>query len=190
MSRFTVSEDVSVHDFFTKFVPEQFRQIAAETDLSAMAGRQFTLQFQVDGKRYCLRVQGGKDLEIVEGGIDKPMLELKVSEADWRDAVTGKSQGVIDRFTDPAQAADLDRYNRLLVTKGTLHLELKKPDGSVLPVDLVFNGEAKPEVTIKLAMSDWVAMQNGEVNGQILFMSGKLQAQGDMVFLISLQALL
>lgn len=190
MTRFTVSEEVTVRDFFTRFVPEQFRQIAAETDLSAMAGREFTLQFQVEGSRYCLRVRDGKDLEIVEGGIDKPMLELKVSEAEWREAVTGKAQGVIDRFTDPAQAADLDRYNRLLATKGTLHLELRKPDGGAMRVDLVFNGQPKPEVTIKLAMSDWVAMQNGEVNGQMLFMSGKMQAQGDMVFLISLQALL
>jgi len=190
MARFTVSQEVSVHDFFTTFVPEQFRQMAAETDLSSMAGREFTLQFQVAGKRYCLRVRDGKDLEIVEGGIEKPMIELKVSEADWRDAVTGKTQGVIDRFTDPTQAADLNRYNRLLATRGTLHLELRKPDGNVMPVDLVFNGQAKPEVTIKLALADWVAMQNGEVNGQVLFMSGKMQAQGDMVFLISLQALL
>jgi putative sterol carrier protein len=190
MVRFNVPEGIAVDEFFQKIVPEQFQEIAAGTDLSLMAGREFTLQFQVEGRRYCLRVRDGKDLEIVEGGIPKPMIELKVSEADWREAVTGKAEGVIDRFTDPTQVADLNRYNKLLATKGTLHLELKKPGGGVMPVDLVFNGEAKPEVTIKLAMSDWVDMQKGEANGQILFMSGKMQAQGDMVFLISLQSLL
>ncbi len=190
MVRFTVSEDVGVHDFFTKIVPEQFQEISGQTDLSMMAGKEFTLQFHVDDLIYCLRVQDGKDLEIVEGGIEKPMIALKVSEADWRDAVTGKTEGVIDRFTDPAQVADLDRYNKLLATKGTLHLELRRETGDIMLADLVFNGEATPEVTIKLAMSDWVDMQNGETNGQVLFMSGKMQAQGDMMFLMSLQTLM
>ena len=56
--------------------------------------------------------------------------------------------------------------------------------------DLIFNGEAAPQVTIKLTMADWVAMQKGEETGQALFMSGRMQAQGDMVFLMALQALL
>jgi hypothetical protein len=190
MVRLTVSEEIGVHDFFTKMVPEQFQEILAETDLSVMADREFTLQFHVDEHIYCLRIRDGKDLEIVEGGIEKPMIALRVSEADWREAVTGKAEGVIDRFTDPAQVADLERYNKLLATKGTLHLELRRETGGVMHVTLAFNGEAKPEVTIKLAMSDWVDMQKGEANGQALFMSGKLQAQGDMMFLMSLQTLL
>lgn len=190
MVRFDVPEDIEVEDFYTQVVPRHFKEAISGLDPSTMSGKEFTLQFHIDEKVYCLRITDGKDLEMIEGGIEKPMLALSLRETDWREAVTGKMTGLLDRFTDPIQAADPDRYNKLLGTKGNLKIELKKDDGAIMPVTLIFNGEEKPEVTMKLDLSDWVAMQMNEVTGQALFMSGRLQAQGDMVFLMGLQALL
>ncbi len=190
MAQFSVPEDIGVKDFFNDHVPQQFEEIMSETDMSAMADKEFTLQFDVGGKKYCLRITNGKELEIVEGGIDKPVLSLTLSESDWRDSVTGKVEGVIDQFTDPSQIADPTRYSKLVSTKGAMDLVLKKDDGSTMPITMVFNGTDKPQVSLSLALSDWVAMQKKEVNGQALFMNGRMQTKGDLMFLMNLQSLI
>lgn len=189
MPAFNVPDDVTVEDFYKNYVPRQFEQITESLDVSAMEGKEFTLQFDIGDKKYCLRVTSGKNLEVIEGGIESPMLALALSESDWRDAVTGKLEGLLDRFTGPGQVSDTQRYNRLLATKGTLYLELTKDDGTVMPITMRFNGQDKPSVTMRLSLADWVAMQKKQVNGQVLFMSGRMKATGDMVFLMSLQQL-
>ena len=190
MAEIRVSEDITVEDFFEKHVPRQFAEAVSGTDLSFLGDRGFTLQFRVGEKVYCVRVDAAQGMDVVSGGVEKPLLEIALSEEDWRDAVTGKIEGVLDTFTDPAQIEDAARYERLLATKGTMHLKLTKGDGSIMPVTMAFNGEASPAVTITLDLPNWVAMQRKEVNGTTLFMSGKMQTQGDMMFLMSLQTLL
>ena len=190
MATFTVPEGVTVEDFFRTHVPAQFKEITEGVDLSSMDGLEFTLQFDVEGKKHCLKITNGTELEMIEGGVEKPVLALSLSESDWRNAVTGKVQGTFDRFIDPMQIADKTRYNTLLSTKGTLHVVLEGDNGSTTKASLVFNGEAKPEVTMTLALADWVDLQNKEVVGTQLFMNGKLKADGDMMFLMTLQQLL
>ena len=189
MVEFKVPADVSVDDFFKTHVPNQFKESLATANVSAMAGKEFTLQFNIEGKKYALRIKDGKALEVIPGGLPKAMLTLSLSESFWRDSITGKVPGAMDQFTDPSQAADANRYNALLNTKGTLKVELKLPDGKVVPLAMTFNGEVAPEVTIKLAMSDWLAMQRKETDGQSLFMAGKMQFDGDVSFLMQLQSL-
>jgi len=104
--------------------------------------------------------------------------------------VSGKLEGVTDRFVAPGQVADQARYNALLSTRGNLEADLKKDDGSSMPVFMVFNGETRPAVTIGLGLSDWIYVQKGEVNGQELFMNGKMSFDGDMTFLMNLQQLI
>jgi putative sterol carrier protein len=190
MTVFNVPEDVTVEDFFSTHVPAQFKEITEGADLSSMDGLEFTLQFDIEGKIYCLKITNGTDLEMIEGGTEKPVLALSLSESDWRNAVTGKVEGTFDRFIDPMQIADPTRYNALLSTKGTLHVVLQGGNGSTTKASLVFNAAAQPQVTMTLALSDWVSLQNKEAVGTQLFMSGKLKADGDMMFLMALQQLL
>ncbi len=190
MAMFQAPENISVDDFFKDLVPRQFKETLEGADMSVMAGKDFTLQFDVDGKKYCLKVKDGKDLEIIEGGIEKPMLGIQISEDFWRDSVTGKIEAGMDQFTDPQQAADAARYAALQSTSGTLKAELTKPDGSIAKLAMVFNGAASPESVIKLSLSDWAAMQSKEVDGQTLVMGGKMQFSGDMMFLMALQNLM
>ena len=124
---------------------------------------------------------------MVAGGVAKPILTICLSEADFRKAITGQAEGVIDRFSDPFQIADINIFNTLLATKGRLNVEL---DGGAMKFSMVFNGEPSPEASIKLALADWVSMQKKETNGQNLFMAGKMQFDGDVVFLMSLNNLL
>ena len=190
MALFKVPADISVDDFFKTYIPKQFSETVKSADMSAMAGKEFSIQFEISGQKYCLHIKDGKDLKVIAGGIDKPMLSVKLNEPDWRDTITGKTQGIIDRFTDPTQAADPNMFSNLVGTRGTLHVELTKPDGKVMPFSMSFNAEKEPAATIKLSLENWVAMQKKETNGQNLFMAGKMQFDGDVVFLMSLNNLL
>jgi len=187
MALFNAPKDVTVDGFFKDVVPKQFGELVKGKDFFGMAGKDFTLQFDVSGKKYCLLIKGGSNLEMVAGGVAKPMLTLCLSEDDFRKAITGQAEGVIDRFSDPFAVADMNLYSQLQVTKGKLDVEL---DGGAMKFSMIFNGEASPEAKIKLGLTDWVAMQKKETNGQNLFMAGKMGFDGDMVFLMSLNNLL
>ena len=185
MAKFSVPSGVSVTDFFEKHVPAQFKEITAGANLSSLAGKEINLQFNVNDQK----IKDGTNLNVVKGGVDKPLLTLALSEQILMDSVTGKVEGMIDRFTDPVEIADPTRLNNLLATKGTLNLTLKNGD-SAIPVTMIFNGEAKPSVDLSLELKDWIAMQNKETTGQNLFMNGRMKFTGDMVLLMKLQTLI
>ncbi|HON58269.1 MAG TPA: SCP2 sterol-binding domain-containing protein [Smithella sp.] len=189
MAKFTVPSGVSVEDFFIKHVPSQFKEITAGANLSSLAGKEIHLQFLVNDQSYCLKIKDGTNLEVIKGAVEKPLLALSLSEQVFLDAVTGKMEGLIDRFTDPVEISDPARLKNLMETKGSLNLTLKQ-DGNTIPVKMIFNGEEKPSVDISLDLSDWIAMQNKQVTGQALFMNGKLKFTGDMVLLMKLQSLI
>jgi hypothetical protein len=189
MAKFTVPSGVSVEEFFIKHVPSQFKEITAGANLSSLAGKEVNLQFVVNNQSYCLRIKDGTNLEVINGTVEKPLLALFLSEEVFLDAVTGKMEGLIDRFTDPVEISDPARLKNLMETKGSLNLTLKQ-DGKTIAVKMVFNGEEKPAVDISMDLNDWIAMQNKQVTGQTLFMNGKLKFTGDMMLLMKLQALI
>ena len=189
----TAPEGISVNDFFTKFVPDQFNkmnELLNVVDLSFLAGKDFNMLFDIEGKVFGVKFKNGKDIEVVEGAIDNPVFFLYISEKDWRDAVTGKFNKLADDFSgDPTSFIDAKRYKALLTTKGTVNLNLKKDDGAILPLKIVFNNVEKPTVTINMDMLDGLAMINRKITGQTLFMNGKMKFTGDMVLLMNLQSL-
>lgn len=190
----TAPDGISVDDFFTNFVPEQFNQMKEllnAVDLSFLTGKDFNMQFNVEGKVYGIKFKNGNDLAVVSGAVDDPAIALYVSEKDWRDAVTGKFNKMADDFSgDPSSFIDANRYSALQSTNGTLNMNLKKNDGGILPLKVVFNGVETPAVTVNLDMADGMAMLNKTTNGMNLFMNGKLKFTGDMVLLMKLQNLM
>ena len=48
---------------------------------------------------------------------------------------------------------------------------------------------ASPNITMTMKESDYLAMVNGKLNGQMAFMSGKLKIAGDMGLALKLQNL-
>jgi putative sterol carrier protein len=189
----TAPEGISVDDFFAKFLPDQFnkmKELLNAFDLSFLNGKDFNMQFNIDGKVYGVKFKISKDIEVVNGNVDSPVFCLYVSEKDWRDAVTGKFNKLADDFNgDPSSFIDARRYKALLSTKGTMTLNLKKEDGTILPLKIVFSGAEKPEVTINMDILDSLAMMSRKVTGQTLFMNGKMKFTGDMILLMNLQAL-
>jgi putative sterol carrier protein len=46
-----------------------------------------------------------------------------------------------------------------------------------------------PSITVKMAANDYVKMVNGELNGQMAFMTGKLKVSGNMMLAMKMQQL-
>jgi putative sterol carrier protein len=190
----TAPEGISVDDFFTNFVPEQFnkmKNVFNVVDLSFLGGNDFNMQFNVEGKVYGIKFKNGQDIEVVNGAVDKPAVTLHISEKDWRDAVTGKFNKMADDFTgDPSSFIDAKRYSALQSTNGMVNMNLKKNDGGTLPLKVVFNSVETPAVTVNLDMVDGLAMLNRVTDGMKLFMEGRLKFTGDMTLLMKLQNLM
>ncbi len=187
----TFPENISVKDFFLNEVPKLFEEGVKQVDTSALAGEEFTIQFNITGEgggNYALKITDGKNLEIIEGGIETPNVLIELSEKDWRDSITGKVPGVMDQFTNIEQVGGTkDQLNTIKNLKGCLNLELNRPDGSQYKVKMVFNGSETPSATLRMALDDYIKMVKKEATGQDLFMAGKMSFDGDVTFLLQLQ---
>jgi putative sterol carrier protein len=62
-------------------------------------------------------------------------------------------------------------------------------DASQVP-NVVSNDDVDADCTLKIAMSDFIAMTQGELDGATAFMMGKLQVEGDMGLAMRLQGVL
>ncbi|HRS97194.1 MAG TPA: SCP2 sterol-binding domain-containing protein, partial [Smithella sp.] len=71
-----------------------------------------------------------------------------------------------------------------------VNMNLKKKDGDILPLKLIFNDEEKPAVTVNLDMLDALQLVNKSATGLGLFMNGRLKFSGSVVLLMKLQTLL
>ncbi len=60
-----------------------------------------------------------------------------------------------------------------------------KVDGDKLSIEPGLHAE--PSVTIKMAATDYVKMVNGDLNGQMAFMTGKLKVSGNMMLAMKMQ---
>lgn len=192
MSAIKVPDGISVKDFFLNFVPQQFKEQQGAVDLSVMQGKEFTLQFDVDGQKFGIRVKDGKDMEVVEGGLPKPMIEVTVPETVWRYFISGGVGAGMD-LTGGGNVTPSDllrRYEKLQTTTGKINMEIKNDDGNTIPVSMVFNGTPEPAAAMKIGLADFIAMQQKKVDGPTLFMTGKLSIDGDMLFLMNLQSLM
>ena len=185
-------ENISVDEFFTEFVPEQFiHELLSVMDLSFLTGSDFKMQFDIEGKVYSVTFKNEKDLEVTKGSIGEPNFTVIISERDWRDAVTGKFNELADDFTgDPTSFIDARHYEALMSMNGTVNMNLKKKDGVNLPLSLIFNDEDSPAVTVNLDLLDALRLMNRSATGLGLLMNGKLKYTGSMVLLIKLQNLI
>jgi hypothetical protein len=183
-------EDISVDEFFTRFIPDQFNhmnELFRVIDLSFLTGSEFKMQFDIEGKVYSVKFKNEKYLKVTKGSIDEPIFTVIVSEKDWRDAVTGKFNELADDLTgDPTLFIDAKRYEALMSMNGTVNMNLKKKDGVNLPLSLIFNGEESPAVTVNLDMLDTLHLMNKSVTGLELLKNGKLKFTGSMVLLMKL----
>ena len=73
--------------------------------------------------------------------------------------------------------------------KGTISQELARESGDPFKLEMTFNGADTPRTVLKMKLADFVAMQEGKLNGQEAFMTGRLRIEGDMAFMMQVAAL-
>ncbi len=187
-------QDISLDDFFTKFVPDRFNQLKNSLnsiDFSFLTGRDFKMQFNIGGKVYSVTFRNGKDMKVTKGSIDGANFIVTLSEKDWRDAASGKFNELTDDFTgNPASFIDANHYETLMSMNGMVNMNLRKKDGVNFPLSLVFNGEKSPSVTVHLDMLDALQLMNQSTTGLRLLMNGRLKFTGSILLLMKLQNLI
>lgn len=183
-----VAEDVTPEQFFEELLPAGY---AAQREAGEAVPQDFTLQYRVTG------AGGGDWVVAIAGG---QMTARKGTAADanltftlpidvWRDVVLGRDGATMAVILPQRRPGRPDNSARAKQLKGTMAVELAREGKDPLKVEMTFNGAAAPRTVMQIKLGDYVAMQEGRLNGQEAFMTGKMKVQGDMAFLMQLAAL-
>ena len=186
-----IKDDVTVQEYFEEYVPKIFEEQVAAAGLSGMDGTEMALQFNItDGetRTYSLVVKDAKAFEVVAGPAESPLVTIEMSEDVWRQAVTGKLEGATEMFTDVSRMSR-GRFDLIKDTKGTLVMDLSRPDGPNADITVSFNGAESPRAVFHCSLETWVKLNRGEIAGPTAFMSGQLKIEGDMGFAMMLGSL-
>ena len=188
-----VKDDVTVKEYFEEYVPKIFSEQLENTAVMGMEGTTAAIMFNVAGEgqkhTYSLVVRDAKDLKVVPGPAENPLLTLEMTEEVWRDAVTGKIGGAVEMFTDMGQMANRARFDKVSAIKGTLALDLSREGGDNTELSIIFNGADSPKATFQCSLDTWVKMSTGELSGVTAFMGGQLKIEGDMPFAVELSSI-
>jgi putative sterol carrier protein len=182
-----VPANVTPAQFFEEFLPMGFAAQAAE---SGSAPSDFTMAFRLDGEgggEWLAKIEGGK-MNVTRGG-GEANLTTSMAVGDWRDAVQGQNGASLALILPPQRPGRPDNSGRAKQLKGTMAIELSREAGDPFRMEMCFNGAAAPKTVLKAKIADYVAMQEGTLNGQQAFMSGKLKVEGDMGFLMQVATL-
>jgi hypothetical protein len=182
-----VDDSITPEQFFEQLLPSGF---AAQRQAGEPVPQDFTLQYHVSGP-------GGGDwiVAIANGemtarkGTGDANLTFTLTVDAWRDVVLGRDGASVAVILPQRRPGRPDNSARAKQLKGTMAVELARDGKDPLQVDMTFNDAATPRTVMQMKLGDYVAMQEGRLNGQEAFMTGKMKIQGDMAFLMQLAAL-
>jgi putative sterol carrier protein len=171
-------------EYYTHVVPQQFAT-ALEQAAESATQPELTAVYEISGAgggAYGLRAVDGR-IEVLPGDLPEADMRMTMTIDDWR-------RGAANDLLDPI--VDYVRRRKVAVVKslkGTVRLELQRTDGSIWQSATTFGGQVEPEVTLRMTTDDYAAMIRGELNGQMAFLTGKLQFEGSLPLLMQIGAL-
>ena len=181
-----VSEGVTPKQFFEELLPAGF---AAQASAGA-APQDFTIQFRLSGAgggEWHASIANG--VMQVRPGSGAANLSVALAVEDWRDAVLGRNGASLALLLPQNRPGRPDNSGRAKALKGTMALELSRPECDPFRLEMCFNDAAAPKTTLRMTLSDYLGMQDGSQNGQQLFMQGRIRVEGDMAFLMQVASL-
>jgi hypothetical protein len=125
----------------------------------------------------------------VKKGRHDAVITTTLSTDDWRDAVLSRNGANIALLIPPQRPGRPDNSARVKQMKGTVAQELSREAADPFKLELTFNGAATPRTVLKMKLADFIAMNEGRLNGQEAFMTGRLRIEGDMAFMMQIAAL-
>jgi hypothetical protein len=182
-----VPETVTPEQFFEQLLPAGF---AAQADAGGVAPQDFTLRYRLGGAGggdWLVAIAGGK--MTARQGTGSANLAFSLSVDDWRDAVLGRDGATLSLIVPQSRPGRPDNSARAKQLKGTLALDLAREGREPLRMEMSFNDAEAPKTLIRMKLADYVAMQEGRLNGQEAFMTGKLKVEGDLAFLMQIASL-
>jgi SCP-2 sterol transfer family len=182
-----VPESVTPEQFFEQLLPAGY---AAQKAEGGAVPQDFSMQYHVTGA-------GGGDwhVEIKDGvmtsrkGTGDAVLTFTLAINDFLDAVLGRNGAAPALLLPASRPGRPDNSGRAKALKGTIAQELSREGGDPFKLEMSFNGAATPRTILKMKLADFVAMQEGKLNGQEAFMTGRLRVEGDMAFMMQVAAL-
>jgi len=181
-----VSENVSPDEFFEQLLPMGFAAQAQE----GKAPQDLSLQFYLTGEsggQWAIAISGGAMTARKGSGIANVTVTLSVD--DWRDAVLGRDGAALGLIIPPRRPGRPDNSARVKTIKGTLALELAREGKDPFKIEVCFNNGAAPRTLVRMKIDEYLALQEGRLNGQEAFMTGKLRVEGDLGFLMQIATL-
>lgn len=119
-------------------------------------------------------------------GVVQEIVLQQRKEFDMSEAVDRFVQELNSRI-DPAKAAGMTAVYQFVMTdvpEGVVHADIS--NGQVM---VKAGASPNPSITFSASTSDWLALLQGQLNGQMAFLTGKLKIQGDMTLALKLQSL-
>ncbi len=187
MAEQAVPESVTPEQFFEQLLPAGF---AAQKEGGAPVPQDFSMQYHLTGN-------GGGDWHVTikdgalasKKGTDDAILTFTLSIDDFLDAALSRNGAAPALLLPASRPGRPDTSGRAKMLKGTIAQELTREGADPFKLEMSFNGAATPRTVLKMKLADFVAMQEGKLNGQEAFMTGRLRIEGDMAFMMQVAAL-
>ena len=182
-----VPENVTPEQFFEQLLPMGFE---AQRQGGSTVPQDFTMQYVVTGDgggEWAVTIRDGA-MTTAKGRHDA-VITTTLSTVDFYDAVLGRNGAAVSLLLPQNRPGRPDNSGRAKQMKGTVAQELAREDSDPFRIELTFNGAASPRAVVKMKLADFLAMQEGRLNGQEAFMTGRLRVEGDLAFMMQVAAL-
>jgi hypothetical protein len=182
-----VTDDVTPEQFFEQLLPSGFQ---AQREAGGAVPQDFTMQYVLTGNgggEWAVTIKDGQ--MSTQKGRHDAVITFTLSIDDWRDAVLGRNGATLALLLPQNRPGRPDNSGRVKQMKGTVAQELSRESGDPFKVEMSFNSAATPRTVLKMKLADFIAMQEGKLNGQEAFMTGRLRIEGDMAFMMQIAAL-
>ncbi len=180
-------ESVTPEQFFGELLPAGFQ---AQRDAGGAVPQELTMQYVLTGDgggEWAVTIKDGQ-LATSKGRHDA-VITFTLSADDFRDAILGRNGATLAILLPQNRPGRPDNSGRVKQMKGTVAQELARDGMDPFKIEMCFNGGEAPRTVLKMKLADFVAMQEGRLNGQEAFMTGRLRIEGDMAFMMQIAAL-
>ena len=181
-----VSTDITPAMFFEQLMPAGFK---AQIEQGLPIPKDYVIQYRLTGDgggEWNVAIREGAML--VSSGSGDSHMTISVSADDWRDAVLGQNGADLALLLPQARPGRPDGSEAAKKLRGTMALELAR-EGEPYRMEISFSNAPSPRTTVKSKIIDYVAIQQGKLNGQEAFMTGRVRVEGDLGFLMQVVAI-
>jgi hypothetical protein len=157
-------------------------------------GSEVTFTFELGDQEYTLAIRNGREFITGNDNGRKSMVKVIMALEDLENMITVNTARMVlgwdlSRAGEAATRKTQQLYDRFSNVRGSILTVLKGNDGHHRMVTFVFNGIPHPKAVIHLSMETLEGLISGKENPVNLFMSGRLQIEGDMALAMNLQTL-